>query len=167
MEVEQKKEKSCVLKKLERYLSVSMRRRPRSCSSSKAGRVAPTGCFTVYVGPEKQRFVMKTEYANHPLFRMLLEDAESEYGFSSEGPLLLPCDVALFCKVLAEMDAADAGIDGDDDYRFGCGSCSPFNPARRLGRSDMAKGCTSYGLLTPPRAIADQHRRHQSLLSFF
>lgn len=169
MEVEQKKEKSnFVLKKLERYLSLSVSvRRRRSCSSSKAGgRVAPTGCFTVYVGPEKQRFVMKTEYANHPLFKMLLEDAESEYGFSSEGPLLLPCDVALFCKILAEMDDA-SGIngDGDDERRFGRGSCSPFNPARRLGRSDMAKGCTSYGLLTPPRAVA-QHR-YQSLLSFF
>jgi SAUR family protein len=38
--------------------------------------VAPEGCFTVYVGPEKQRFVVKTQFANHPLFKMLLEDVE-------------------------------------------------------------------------------------------
>ena len=48
-------------------------------------RVAPEGCFSVYVGAQKQRFVIKTEYANHPLFKILLEEAESEYGFNSEG----------------------------------------------------------------------------------
>ncbi|KAJ9140135.1 hypothetical protein P3X46_030817 [Hevea brasiliensis] len=69
--------------------------------------VAPDGCFSVYVGPEKQRFVIKTEFANHPLFKLLLEDAELEYGFNSEGPILLPCDVDLFYKVLAEMDSEE------------------------------------------------------------
>lgn len=68
---------------------------------------APNGCFSVYVGPEKQRFVVRAELANHPLFMMLLEDAESEYGFNSQGPILLPCDVDLFYKVLAEMDGGD------------------------------------------------------------
>ncbi|GMJ09729.1 SMALL AUXIN UPREGULATED RNA 55 [Hibiscus trionum] len=60
---------------------------------TRKNRVAPEGCFTVYVGPHKQRFVIKTEYANHPLFMILLEEAESEYGFNSEGPLVLPCNV--------------------------------------------------------------------------
>ncbi|CAN6472480.1 unnamed protein product [Victoria cruziana] len=71
-------------------------------------RVAPEGCFSVYVGPDKKRFVVKTEHANHPLFRMLLEEAESEYGFCSEGPIALPCDVDLFLRVLWEMDADEA-----------------------------------------------------------
>jgi hypothetical protein len=43
--------------------------------------VAPEGCFPVYVGPKKQKFVIKIEYANHSLFQMLLEEAESEYGY--------------------------------------------------------------------------------------
>ncbi|KAL8456737.1 hypothetical protein ACS0TY_033992 [Phlomoides rotata] len=130
-------EKRRVLKKLERCLSMKSQRRNR-----KKGEVAPTGCFPVYVGPEKQRFVIRAEFANHPLFKMLLEEAEMEYGFRSEGPLLLPCDVQLFCNVLAEM------MDSDDRAVDDCGSC---NPARRLGKhSTMAKGCTSYGLLTPP-----------------
>nr|AMQ09556.1 small auxin up regulated protein [Boehmeria nivea] len=64
-----------------------------------ANQVAPDGCFSVYVGPEKQRFVVRTEFANHPLFRMLLEEAESEYGYNCDGPILLPCDVDLFYKV--------------------------------------------------------------------
>ncbi|XP_043687167.1 auxin-responsive protein SAUR71-like [Telopea speciosissima] len=71
--------------------------------SSKRRQVAPEGCFTVYVGPQRQRFVIKTEYINHPLFKMLLEEAELEYGYSSQGPLSLPCDVDLFYKVFSEM----------------------------------------------------------------
>lgn len=70
-------------------------------------RVAPEGCFWVYVGPQKQRFVIKTEYVNHPLFQILLEEAASEYGYNNEGPLELPCDVDLFVKVLVEMDGSD------------------------------------------------------------
>ncbi|KAM5571598.1 auxin-responsive protein SAUR71-like [Rosa sericea] len=66
--------------------------------------LAPDGCFSVYVGPEKQRFVVKVEFANHPLFKVLLEDAAWEYGYSSGGPIMLPCDVELFYNILAEME---------------------------------------------------------------
>lgn len=70
-------------------------------------RVAPEGCFSVYVGPKKQRFVIRTQCLNHPLFKALLEEAESEYGYNSEGPLELPCEVDIFIKVLIEMDDSD------------------------------------------------------------
>ncbi|KAL6177663.1 hypothetical protein ACLB2K_049188 [Fragaria x ananassa] len=88
----------------------------RSCSASndkrkkkknKAGKVTPVGYFSVYVGPEKQRFALKMEYVNHPLFKVLLEDAALEYGYRNDGPLLLPCDVDLFYNVLAEMESMD------------------------------------------------------------
>ncbi|KAH7516766.1 auxin-responsive protein SAUR40 [Ziziphus jujuba] len=102
----------------------------------KKGRVAPDGCFSVYVGPQKQRFVVKTEYANHPLFKMLLEEAESEFGYDSQGPLVLPCNVEIFCKVLMEMD--DAG-DTDKIHR-GCGG--------------FAKRHGSYHLLSPSHMVA-------------
>ncbi|KAE8652631.1 hypothetical protein Csa_013699 [Cucumis sativus] len=72
--------------------------------------VAPDGCFAVYVGAERQRFVVRTEFANHPLFQMLLEDAEVEYGYNSQGPILLPCEVGMFYNVLAEMDDGGDGI---------------------------------------------------------
>ncbi|KAI3463600.1 hypothetical protein Pfo_020263 [Paulownia fortunei] len=175
MEVENgEKKKNSMLKKLERYLSINRRAKSSTrttsiftksrswhSSTGKASKrdnkanekhqAAPNGCFSVYVGPEKQRFVIKTEFANHPLFKMLLEDAELEYGFNSEGPLLLPCEVDLFCQVLAEMDS---GQDFDQyPCGFGYGCYSPFSPARRLGKSGMAKGCSSYGLLTPPRLL--------------
>lgn len=97
-------------------------------------RVVPEGCFSVYVGPQKQRFVIKTEYVNHPLFKMLLEEAESEYGFNSDGPLTLPCQVDLFLKMLLEME-------GDNEIA-----------RQRCGFSKGHHG--SYHLLTPPRMIA-------------
>lgn len=90
-------------------------------------RVAPQGCFSVYVGPEKVRFVIKTEYANHPLFKMLLEEAEMEYGYNSNGPLALPCEVDLFQKILCEMDSGE--------ITRGC---------------SFAKGYSPYHLLTTP-----------------
>ncbi|KAF7050786.1 hypothetical protein CFC21_059104 [Triticum aestivum] len=68
-----------------------------------SGGAAPAvaaGCFSVYVGPERERFMVRTDCANHPLFRRLLDDAEREYGCASQGPLALPCDVDAFLDVL-------------------------------------------------------------------
>lgn len=73
-------------------------------NKGKAVNIAPKGCFSVYVGPQRQRFVIKAEYANHPLFKTLLAEAECEYGYKNEGPLELPCEVYDFRKVLLEID---------------------------------------------------------------
>lgn len=105
----------------------------RSVDSNEDGihlkrKVAPQGCFSVYVGPEKERFVIKTEYANHPLFKMLLEEAEMEYGYNPNGPIALPCEVELFHKILNEMDS--------DEIPRGC---------------SFAKGYVAYHLLSPSR----------------
>ncbi|GAA0160455.1 hypothetical protein LIER_39045 [Lithospermum erythrorhizon] len=104
-----------------------------SCNIKKIN-CCPEGCFSVYVGPEKQRFVIKTEYVNHPLFKMLLEEAESEYGYNCGGPLVLPCEVSFFVKVLAEMDSKEE----NDELQGGGG----------------VNHCSPYYLLTPPRMIA-------------
>ncbi|GAB4860386.1 hypothetical protein Ancab_035544 [Ancistrocladus abbreviatus] len=99
--------------------------------------LAPEGCFSVYVGPEKQRFVVEVKYANHPLFRMLLEDAELEYGYNSEGPLMLPCDVDLFYRALAEMESDEVGDEIQSaatgcGMTFGNGFYSPLTPSRSI-----------------------------------
>ncbi|KAL0408471.1 UNVERIFIED_CONTAM: Auxin-responsive protein SAUR32 [Sesamum radiatum] len=105
-------------------------------------RVAPEGCFSIYVGPQKQRFVIKTEYVNHPLFRDLLEEAESEYGYRSEGPLLLPCGVDRFLGVLHQMDFED-------------------NISKHKGRRNFVAtrvlGPVTTSLITPPRFLAAVH----------
>ncbi|EOA14070.1 hypothetical protein CARUB_v10027207mg [Capsella rubella] len=94
------------------------------------------GFFTVYVGPTKQRIVVKTKLLNHPLFKNLLEDAETEYGYRHDGPIVLPCEVDFFFKALADMKSNDHHghhDDGDDDYDDDsfinsplCGICSPY-----------------------------------------
>lgn len=112
--VKGKWKKNTILKVLERWRSLGggtngnsrlNRRATYSKSLSENGKhqIAPSGCFSVFVGPQKERFVVKTEFVNHPLFKMLLDEAEMEYGFQSDGPIWLPCNVDLFYKVLAQM----------------------------------------------------------------
>ncbi|PWA80704.1 small auxin-up RNA [Artemisia annua] len=67
-------------------------------------KIAPKGCFSVYVGPQKQRFVIKAKHANHSLFKAFLDESESEYGYKNGGPLVLPCEVIDFINVLLEID---------------------------------------------------------------
>ncbi|XP_061362025.1 P34 probable thiol protease-like [Gastrolobium bilobum] len=77
--------------------------------------VAPQGCLFVYVGPERQRFVIKIKLTNNPLFKTLLDAAENEYGSRNDGPLWLPCNVDFFSEALAEMESPE------DDMGFvGC-----------------------------------------------
>ncbi|XP_058734156.1 auxin-responsive protein SAUR71-like [Vicia villosa] len=64
------------------------------------------GCVCVYVGDERQRFIIKIKIFNHPLFKTLLEDVENEYGYGKEGPLWLPCDVEFFCEALEEIEGS-------------------------------------------------------------
>ncbi|KAL2342799.1 hypothetical protein Fmac_004084 [Flemingia macrophylla] len=70
-------------------------------------RVAPHGCIYVYVGPNNERFLMKIKMANHPLFKKLLGEGESErgyeYGYRNDGPLWISCDSVFFCEALKEM----------------------------------------------------------------
>jgi len=104
--------------------SLSSSKEGNECNSINKRRVTPEGCFSVYVGPEKQRFVIKTAYVNHPLFKMLLEEAESEYGYNCEGPLVLPCEVSLFVKVLVEMDSEEESDEIQCAARY---PCSPYH----------------------------------------
>jgi len=81
----------------------SLRRRPPSPCLRPS---APAGCFAVLVGPERERFVVRAESANHPLFRALLDEAEAEYGSprAAVGPLLLPCGAEEFRRVMSEVE---------------------------------------------------------------
>ncbi|CAO2145969.1 unnamed protein product [Urochloa humidicola] len=89
------------------------RRRSGGCGNAAGagGGGAVAGCFSVYVGAGRERFVVPVERANHPLFRRLLDDAELEYGYAAEGPIALPgCDVGAFLDALLKMEH-----DGDED----------------------------------------------------
>ncbi|XP_021908860.1 auxin-responsive protein SAUR71 [Carica papaya] len=127
---------------------------PKADSNKKQKKIAPEGCFTVYVGPERQRFVVNTKFASHPLFKMLLEDAEMEYGYSSQGPILLPCDVDLFYKVLAEMEELTTPVCSvAKGYYSPFTLCSPITPRRSNSSSTTYKGFGRYQLLKPSRML--------------
>ncbi|CAN6362600.1 unnamed protein product [Urochloa humidicola] len=89
--------------------TLDKRRSGRSgCSRRGGAGGGAAGCFAVYVGAGRERFVVPVERANHPLFRRLLDDAELEYGYAAEGPIALPgCDVSAFLDVLWKMEHDD------------------------------------------------------------
>ena len=72
--------------------------------------MAPEGYLAIYVRPGRTRFVIKTESVNHPLFRVLLEEAEKEYGFVCAGPLTLPCDVTVFHRIIEALGKYCGGL---------------------------------------------------------
>ncbi|EES04127.1 auxin-responsive protein SAUR50 [Sorghum bicolor] len=106
---------------------------------------SPPGCFSVYVGPERERFVVRAECANHPLFRRLLDDAEREYGYATQGPLALPgCDVDAFLDVLWQMERGDDADEGGHQQVAGSAS-SPI-----CGLHSGSKGrAAGYRMLSP------------------
>jgi 2-succinyl-5-enolpyruvyl-6-hydroxy-3-cyclohexene-1-carboxylate synthase len=69
-------------------------------------RAMPRGYFIVYVGQadgeeEKIPIAVKASVLNHPLFAdFLLEKAREEFGFDHEGPITIPCEIALFEHIL-------------------------------------------------------------------
>ncbi|OVA17438.1 Auxin-induced protein [Macleaya cordata] len=73
---------------------------------------------------------------------MLLEEAETEYGYNSEGPLTLPCNIDFFYKVLSEMEMDGDYDDNDQVHQAGC---------------NFAKGYGSYRLLSPARMVAMEY----------
>lgn len=67
----------------------------------------PKGYLAVYVGPELRRFIIPTSHLSHPLFKVLLEKAEEEFGFDHSGGLTLPCEIETFKYLLKCMENHD------------------------------------------------------------
>ncbi|KAK6944040.1 Small auxin-up RNA [Dillenia turbinata] len=67
----------------------------------------PIGFFAIYVGEERQRFVVPTSYLSHPLFKMLLEKASDEYGYDQKEGLVVPCSVSTFQEVVSAVECCN------------------------------------------------------------
>ncbi|KAM0857213.1 hypothetical protein ACQ4PT_048613 [Festuca glaucescens] len=80
------------------------------CRSTPVKQKPAGGCFSVYVGAGRERFVVRTEYVNHPLFRTLLEEAEEEFGYAASGPLELPCNAEVFARVLQQIEEKQRAV---------------------------------------------------------
>jgi SAUR family protein len=102
-----------VLQRLRRTLTVDSD--DESCHSPEAAPDVPRGYCPVYVGLEQRRFVIPTSYLGHPVFRLLLEKAEEEFGFRQEGALAIPCETEAFKYILQCVERHDKGLAGDRD----------------------------------------------------
>ncbi|KAJ0087652.1 hypothetical protein Patl1_32548 [Pistacia atlantica] len=67
----------------------------------------PTGFFAVYVGEERERFVVPTGYLSHPLFKMLLEKSYNEFGFEQSSGLVVPCSVSAFQEIVNAVECSN------------------------------------------------------------
>lgn len=69
----------------------------------------PEGFLAVYVGRERQRFVISANYLKHQMFKVLLEKSAEEYGFEHKGGLPIACDVAYFENLLWTIKSKNPG----------------------------------------------------------
>ncbi|XP_062199545.1 auxin-responsive protein SAUR36-like [Phragmites australis] len=105
-----------VLRRLRRTETVDSVSDDEGCHSPQAPPDVPRGYCPVYVGPEQRRFVIPTGYLGHPVFRLLLEKAEEEFGFRSEGALAIPCETETFKYILQCVERHDKDLAADEGH---------------------------------------------------
>lgn len=79
----------------------------------------PKGYLAMCVGKELKRFVIPMAHLSHPAFGVLLQEAEDEFGFEQEGVLKIPCEVALFEKILKAVEDKGSKFGLSDEERWG------------------------------------------------
>ncbi|KAH7554094.1 hypothetical protein JRO89_XS12G0109600 [Xanthoceras sorbifolium] len=67
----------------------------------------PTGFCAIYVGDERERFVVPTGFLSHPLFKMLLEKSFNEFGFEQQSGLVVPCSVSAFQEIVNAVECSN------------------------------------------------------------
>ncbi|KAK8552464.1 hypothetical protein V6N13_120862 [Hibiscus sabdariffa] len=90
-------------------------RRWRNKARMSASRIpsdVPAGHVAVCVGRSCRRFVVRVTFLNHPVFKNFLTQAEEEYGFSSQGPLTIPCEESVFEEVIGFISRSESGQSG-------------------------------------------------------
>ncbi|KAJ6717328.1 AUXIN-INDUCED PROTEIN-LIKE-RELATED [Salix purpurea] len=73
-------------------------------AASSSNDAVPKGYLAVCVGKQLKRYIIPTEYLGHQAFGILLREAEEEFGFQQEGVLKIPCEVAVFEKILKVVE---------------------------------------------------------------
>ncbi|KAJ8754731.1 hypothetical protein K2173_012120 [Erythroxylum novogranatense] len=72
----------------------------------------PTGFFVIYVGYERERFVVPTNFLSHPLFKMLLEKAHDDFDLHQNvNRLVVPCSVSTFQEVVSAVESCNGRFD--------------------------------------------------------
>jgi SAUR family protein len=68
----------------------------------------PAGCLAIYVGEERRRFVIETDYLKNHVFRALLAKSEEEFGFEFQGGLRLACCPDVFEHLMWWLEGSPA-----------------------------------------------------------
>ncbi|XP_010498406.1 PREDICTED: auxin-responsive protein SAUR36-like [Camelina sativa] len=68
----------------------------------------PSGHVAVCVGNDCRRFVVRASYLNHPILSNLLVQAEEEFGFANQGPLVIPCEESVFEEAIRFISRSDS-----------------------------------------------------------
>jgi hypothetical protein len=89
----------------------------------------PEGFLAVYVGRERERFVISASYLRHQLFKVLLEKSAVEYGFEHTGGLPIACEVTHFKHLLWTIEAKDS-VRRNLDMNTSCSCFAPPSHAR-------------------------------------
>ena len=79
----------------------------------------PSGHVAVYVGSSCRRFVVRASYLNHPILWNLLVQAEEEFGFVNQGPLVFPCEESVFEESIRFISRS-RGFTCPDDVKKNC-----------------------------------------------
>ncbi|CAL9245214.1 unnamed protein product [Arabidopsis halleri] len=64
----------------------------------------PKGHFVVYVGHSRSRHVIPISFLTHPIFQMLLQQSEEEFGFFQDNGLTIPCDEHFFRSLISSIN---------------------------------------------------------------
>ncbi|CAI9104659.1 OLC1v1003382C1 [Oldenlandia corymbosa var. corymbosa] len=107
---------SSKISRIVRIRQMLCRWRKKAALSSSLPPDVPSGHVAINVGigtSSRRRFVVPARYLNHPVFKRLLVEAEEEYGFAHQGPLMIPCDVSVFEEALRFVSLADSKSHGE------------------------------------------------------
>ncbi|CAF1926987.1 hypothetical protein Bca4012_071055 [Brassica carinata] len=63
----------------------------------------PKGHFVVYVGENRVRYVLHISFLTRPEFKLLLQQAEEEFGFDHDMGLTIPCEEVAFKSIVTSM----------------------------------------------------------------
>ncbi|PKU60262.1 auxin-responsive protein SAUR66-like [Dendrobium catenatum] len=75
----------------------------RGLASKESRRKKSKGHFVFYAKGGK-RFLVPLKYLDHPIFRVLLEVAEEEFGNVACGPLRVPCEEELIDHLVSLIE---------------------------------------------------------------
>lgn len=104
--------------------------------------VADKGHFVVY-STDRIRFVIPLVYLQNTIFRELFRMSAEEFGFSRNGPIMLPCDAVFIKYILSSLMTRGLAHDVEQALLFSINSSCyslPFVRQEKTGQQVVVCG---------------------------